>query len=79
MQDFSTIDFKKKLRATRKKKFRTQEKFCKVLGIKRSTYARYETDTYPPLPMLYKICKTLNVSADFLLEPFPIETEEEQK
>ena len=73
MQEFSRDDFREKLRAARKQKYRSQEQFCRDLGIKRSNYARYETDTLPPFYVLYRICKLLNVSADYLLEPNQVE------
>lgn len=69
MQEFSKKDFTEKLKAARKKKFRSQEQLCKELGIKRVTYARYETTAFPPLPILYKLSKALEVSVDYLLTP----------
>ncbi len=69
MQEFSRKDFIEKLKKSRKEQKFTQKQISEALGIKRTTYARYETDSYPPLPMLFKICRLLRVSADYLLEP----------
>lgn len=77
MQDFSKKDFIEKLKSARKEKFKTQEQISAILGVKRVTYARYETGTLPPYPVLYRICKLLNVSADYFLEPFETEEDEE--
>ena len=77
MQEFSKVDFINKLKKARKSKFRTQEQFCKVLGIKRTRYAKYETDTFPSYHILYKISKILEISVDYLLEPYP-KTEEKE-
>ena len=72
MQEFSQKDFAEKLKTVRKTKFHTQEQISAVLGIKRVTYARYETTTLPPYPVLYKICQILDISADYLLKPIEI-------
>ncbi len=77
MQEYSHKDFVEKLKAARKNKFKTQEEISSVLGIKRGTYARYETNAQPPLQIFYKICQVLNVSADELLEPFEINEPDE--
>lgn len=69
MQEFSRKDFIGKLKKARKEQKLTQKQISEVLGIKRTTYARYENDSFPPLPLLYKICRLLKISADYLLEP----------
>ena len=80
MQEFAYKDYVEKLKAARKAKHYTQEQISEALGIKRVTYARYETSGFPPIPVLYKICKILDITADYLLEPFEIiESEEEDK
>ena len=80
MQEFVYKDYVEKLKAARKAKFHTQEEISEVLGIKRVTYARYETSGFPPIPVLYKLCKILDISVDYLLEPFEnIKSEEEDK
>ena len=79
MQEFSKKDFTEKLKTARKQKYRTQNEFSKILGIKRVTYARYELNNFPPLPLLYKISKLLDVSVDYLLEPKANELTENDK
>ncbi len=69
MKEFSRTDFTAKLKAARKHKKLTQSQLSEMLGIKRNTYARYETDAYPGVPTLYRICKILSVSADYLMDP----------
>ena len=69
MKEFSRADFNAKLKAARKYKRLTQFDLSEMLGIKRNTYARYETDSYPSVPTLYRICKILGVSPDYLMNP----------
>jgi transcriptional regulator with XRE-family HTH domain len=79
MQEFSHKDFTEKLKTARKEKFKTQEQISAALGIKRVTYARYETGVLPPFSVFYKICKILDVSADYFLEPFKTEDSDENQ
>jgi transcriptional regulator with XRE-family HTH domain len=55
------------LRMLRKKLNITQEAIAEMLGVKRATYARYETDTTPPIKILTKLGEVLGVTADELL------------
>lgn len=49
------------------KVFKTQKDVADALGIKRDTYARYETDTDLQLPILKKLCKLYNITSDYLI------------
>lgn len=69
MNEFCADVFKEKIRKARKDLHLTQEEVSKRIGIKRNTFARYETDTLPPLAMLYKISKVYGISIDYLLDP----------
>lgn len=51
----------------RKERGYKQEQVADMLGIKRDTYARYETETNPPISIIKKICEFYNVSSDRLL------------
>ena len=57
------------IRNLRRKHNMTQEAAADKLGIKRNTYARYETDTVPPLNVLTKICELFSVTTDEILRP----------
>lgn len=57
------------LRNIRKKHNMTQEAVADKLGIKRNTYARYETDTVPPLSVLTKLCELFAITTDEILRP----------
>ena len=67
--------FNKRLKSRRKKMGYTQEQLSEILKIKRDAYAYYETDTFPPVPVLHDICKALNCTADYLI--FDPEQDEE--
>ena len=62
MKDRTT--YAENIRNLRKKIHITQEEISARLGIKRGTYARYETDTVPPTSMLVKLSEIFNVSVD---------------
>ena len=62
MKDRTT--YAENIRNLRKKIHITQEEISARLGIKRGTYARYETDTVPPTSMLVKLSEIFNVSID---------------
>ena len=47
--------------------FKTQQDVANALGIKRDTYARYETDTLIQLPLVEKLCELYNITSDYLL------------
>lgn len=55
------------IRNIRRKHNMTQEAVADKLGIKRNTYARYETDTVPPLNILTKLCELFGITTDELL------------
>ena len=52
------------IRRLRKKMNITQEEISTKLDIKRTTYARYETDTVPPASIIVKLSEIFNVSID---------------
>ena len=62
MKDRTT--YAENIRNLRKKIHISQEEISARLGIKRGTYARYETDTVPPTSMLVKLSEIFNVSID---------------
>jgi transcriptional regulator with XRE-family HTH domain len=74
---FSKKDFNERLKILRKERGYTQETISKILKIKRNTYARYETSTYPPYSVLCDICKLLGCTTDYMLiTPEAEETDE---
>lgn len=52
------------IRKLRKRMNITQEEISAKLDIKRTTYARYETDTVPPASIIVKLSEIFNVSID---------------
>lgn len=56
-----------KIRERRKEMHITQVEISKMLGIKRNTYARYETDTTPPLAILTKLGQIFGMTTDEIL------------
>lgn len=57
-----------KIAILRKEKGLTQVEFAKEFNIDKSTVAKYETDKIlPSIPMLIRLAKFFQVSADFLL------------
>lgn len=56
-----------KLRQYRKNMHLTQVEVAEILGIKRNTYARYETDTTPPINILTKLGVFFGITTDELL------------
>ncbi len=44
-----------------------QEQIAEKLGIKRDTYARYETETNPPIWVIKKLCQIYGITCDQLL------------
>jgi transcriptional regulator with XRE-family HTH domain len=55
------------IRMFRKKLNITQEAMAEKLGIKRTTYARYETDTIPPVSIITELGDIFSVTTDDLL------------
>ncbi len=49
------------------KDFKTQKDVADALEVKRDTYARYETDTDLPLPIIKKICELYHITSDYLI------------
>ena len=59
---------KEQLQKLRKSKNLTQEEISDIIGVKLSTYQKYERDVIsPPYDTLIKIAKYYNVSTDYLL------------
>ena len=57
-----------KLKELRKKQKLTQEQLGKITGCSYGTIAGYELGRYLiSIPVLYKICKKYNISADYIL------------
>ncbi len=48
-------------------RFENQQDLSDALGIKRDTYARYETDTNPPIAIIKKLSKLYGVSSDVII------------
>lgn len=44
-----------------------QQMIADMLGIKRDTYARYETDTNPPISIIKKLCSIYKISSDVII------------
>ncbi len=44
-----------------------QEELAQRIGLKRDTYARYETRTKPPLEVVKSLCELYNISSDVIL------------
>lgn len=51
----------------RKSRHLSQEAVAEKLNIKRDTYARYETETAPPIKIIKKLCEIYNVPSDVIL------------
>lgn len=61
--------YNEKMQYIRDRKNITQKEMAKMLGIKQQQYARYEKGVnLMPVTYLPKICKILNVSADYILD-----------
>lgn len=74
--------FYEKLEQLLKEKHLTLNKLAKGAGFAQSPTTRWKTGTMPNAETLVKICKYLNVSADYLLDldetPPPILNDQEQ-
>ena len=62
-----TEDFHKRLKKERLKRGLTQQNIADIIGVERSAYAKYEKSALPPLNKLVKLCRALEVSADYLI------------
>lgn len=75
--------FYEKLEQLLKEKHLTLNKLAKGAGFAQSPTTRWKAGTMPNAETLVKICKYLNVSADYLLDldetPPPILTDQEQE
>ena len=59
---------KEQLQKLRKSRNLTQEEISDIIGVKLSTYQKYERDVIsPPYDTLIKIAKYYNISTDYLL------------
>ena len=57
-----------RLKSLRSKKGLTQQQLADKLGIVKASVSSYEqSSNYPSVEILIQLCRTLNVSADFLL------------
>lgn len=75
------MSYGKRLSALRKEKKQSQEQLSKIVGINRSTYARYETgNTQPDYDTLKRLADHFEVTTDYLLgrSDTPHKTEEEE-
>lgn len=62
------MKFNEKLVFLRKKYGYSQEKLAELLGVTRQAISRWELgDTTPEMELLVALCKTFNVSADYLI------------
>lgn len=62
------MKFSEQLKKERTNKKLTQEELSKLLGIKRSTYAKYETgENQPSYEILKKLAAFFDVTTDYLL------------
>ena len=60
--------YTERLLIVREKRGITQKKLSALIGIKQQQYARYEKGiNIMPITYLYKICKELDISADYIL------------
>lgn len=66
-KDTKRSDIAQRLVELRKKVNKTQNGIANAIEIKRDTYARYETDTELPLPILKKLCELYNVTSDYII------------
>ena len=66
-----------RLKELRKKENLTQEEFALMIKMRQQQYSRYETgEREPQLKHIRRICRTFNVSADWLLGLDPEEGRE---
>lgn len=69
--------FGKKLKIARRQRGFSQQAVADVLRINRSTCSYYESGTIDPsVETIYRICRLLNVSADWMIDPARPETDE---
>lgn len=66
-KEIKRTEIGKKIRERRKALHITQVQIAEMLGIKRVTYARYETSGNPPIAILTKIAQILGMTTDEIL------------
>ena len=66
-KDTERTEIGQRLVELRKKANKTQTGIADAIEIKRDTYARYETDTELPLPILKKLCEFYKVTSDYII------------
>lgn len=67
-KEINKIESGQRLKNLRKENKLTQEKLASILNVSRTTITEYERGTnIIATPFLYTICKTYNISADYLL------------
>ena len=66
-KDTERTEIGQRLVELRKKVNKTQTGIANAIEIKRDTYARYETDTELPLPILKKLCEFYKVTSDYII------------
>lgn len=76
--------FIEKLEKTLKEQHLTMNKLSKAIGYSQSATSRWKQGRFPQIDVLEKICRYLNVSADYLLDldetpPPPKLTDQEQE
>lgn len=57
----------KRIKALRNEKDLSQEELCKILGVNRNTYAKWEIDVTPGYSSLKKLSDFYEVSIDYIL------------
>ena len=68
------LDFKKRLKALRKEKRKTQEDVAKFLKIQRATYSGYERGVImPPYDKINALAKYFDVTVEYLMGEKPVD------
>ena len=70
MDDFSVIVYKSRLINARKEKNLSQKQLADLLHVQRTTYSTWEQEnksSFPNIETLFRICRLLDVSSDFLV------------
>lgn len=70
MEDFSVSIYKSRLICARKEKGLSQKQMADLLHVQRTTYSTWEQESktsYPNIEALFRICRLLDISADYLV------------
>lgn len=59
-----------RLKAARKAAGYTQESFAELLGLDEKTYAKYESRSLLPHPLIGRVCRLLDIDAFVFLDGF---------